>query len=105
MLRKYEWENTNIWDIMTRPNLWITAIGGEEIQTKGLDNLFNRIIAEKFSNLEKESPRYRITKPSGSKKKHSRYSIIKHSAHRTKKEFWMLQKRKDKSHIKTNPLE
>jgi hypothetical protein len=21
MLRKYEWENTNIWDIMTRPNL------------------------------------------------------------------------------------
>jgi hypothetical protein len=27
---------------------------GEEIQTKGTDNLFNRIIAEKFPNLEKE---------------------------------------------------
>jgi hypothetical protein len=27
---------------------------GEEIQTKGTDNLFNRIIAEHFSNLEKE---------------------------------------------------
>jgi hypothetical protein len=27
----------------------------EEIQTKGTDNLFNRIIAENFPNLEKES--------------------------------------------------
>jgi hypothetical protein len=27
---------------------------GEEIQTKGIDNLFNRIIAELFHNLEKE---------------------------------------------------
>jgi hypothetical protein len=28
---------------------------GEEIQTKGTDNIFNRII-ENFPNLEKESP-------------------------------------------------
>jgi hypothetical protein len=27
---------------------------GEEIQTKGTDNLFNRLIAENFSNLKKE---------------------------------------------------
>jgi hypothetical protein len=27
---------------------------GEEIQTKSIDNLFNRIIAENFLNLEKE---------------------------------------------------
>jgi hypothetical protein len=27
---------------------------GEEIQTKGIDNLFNKIIAEKFPKLEKE---------------------------------------------------
>jgi hypothetical protein len=27
---------------------------GEEIQTKDIDNPFNRIIAEKFPNLEKE---------------------------------------------------
>jgi hypothetical protein len=32
---------------------------GEEIQTKGIDNLFNRIIAENFPNLEKESARCR----------------------------------------------
>jgi hypothetical protein len=29
------------------------GIEGEEIQTNGLDNLFNNIIAEKFPNLEK----------------------------------------------------
>jgi hypothetical protein len=27
---------------------------GEEIQTKGIDNLFNKIIAENFPKLEKE---------------------------------------------------
>jgi hypothetical protein len=27
---------------------------GEEIQTKGIDKLFNRIITENFPNLEKE---------------------------------------------------
>jgi hypothetical protein len=27
---------------------------GEEMQTKSIDNLFNRIIAEKFPNLKKE---------------------------------------------------
>jgi hypothetical protein len=27
---------------------------GEEIQTKGIDKLFNRIITEGFPNLEKE---------------------------------------------------
>jgi hypothetical protein len=47
---------------------------GEEIQTKGTDNQFNRIIAENFSNFKKEShPSARSlqnTKPSGLKKKH-----------------------------------
>jgi hypothetical protein len=28
---------------------------GEEIQTKGINNLFNRIIAKNFPNLKKES--------------------------------------------------
>jgi hypothetical protein len=31
----------------------------EEIQTKGINNIFNRIIAENFPKLKKESPRYR----------------------------------------------
>jgi hypothetical protein len=28
----------------------------EEVQTKGLHNIFNKIIAENFPNLEKEMP-------------------------------------------------
>jgi hypothetical protein len=40
---------------MKRPNLQIMGIGErKEIQIKGTDNLFNRIIAENFPNLEKE---------------------------------------------------
>jgi hypothetical protein len=30
------------------------GVEGEEIQTKGIDNLFNRIVAENFPNFEKE---------------------------------------------------
>jgi hypothetical protein len=32
------------------------GVEGEEIQTKGIDNLFSRIIAENFPNLMKELP-------------------------------------------------
>jgi hypothetical protein len=52
MLTKYEWNMQDIWDTMKRPNLWIMDIEeGEEIQTKGIDNLSNRIIAENFPNF------------------------------------------------------
>jgi hypothetical protein len=44
----------DIWDIMKRSNLQIMGVEGEEIQTKYTDNLFNRIIAENFLNLNKE---------------------------------------------------
>jgi hypothetical protein len=55
MLRKYEQNMQDIWDTIKRPNLQIMGVEeGREIQTKGIDNLFNRIIAEKFPNLEKE---------------------------------------------------
>jgi hypothetical protein len=53
---------------MKRPNQWIIGIEeGEEIQTKGTDNVFNRIIAENTPNLEKE--RVNI-KSSGPKQEH-----------------------------------
>jgi hypothetical protein len=35
------------------------GVEGEEIQIEGIGNLVNRIIAENFPNLAKESPRYR----------------------------------------------
>jgi phage protein U len=55
MLRKYEWSMQKIWNIMKRPNLQIMGVEeGEKIQTKGIDKLFSRIIAENFHNLEKK---------------------------------------------------
>jgi hypothetical protein len=51
------------------------GIEGEEIQTKGIDNQVNRIIAENFPNLEKESHlgagSLQNTKPPGPERKHS----------------------------------
>jgi hypothetical protein len=48
-------------------------VEGEEIQTKGIDKLFSRIIAENFPNIETESHpgagSLQNTKPTGSKKK------------------------------------
>jgi hypothetical protein len=74
MLRKYEWNMQDIWNTTKRPNLQIKSIEeGEEVQTKGIDNLLNRIIAENFPNRKKERGAGSLlnTKPSGSKKKHS----------------------------------
>jgi hypothetical protein len=40
---------------MKRPNLRITGIEeGEEVQAKGIHNIFNKIITENFPNHEKE---------------------------------------------------
>jgi chromosome segregation ATPase len=36
-----------------RPNLRITGTEGEEVQTKGIHNIFNKIISENFPNLKK----------------------------------------------------
>jgi hypothetical protein len=51
MLGKYKWNMQDIWDTMKRPNLGIMGIG-EKIKTKGIDNLFNRIISDNFPNLK-----------------------------------------------------
>jgi hypothetical protein len=55
ILRNYEWNMQDIWDTMKKPNLWLIGIEeGGEIQTKSIDNLFNRIIAIMFPNPKKE---------------------------------------------------
>jgi hypothetical protein len=55
MLRKYEWNIQDVWDTIKRTNLWIIGIEeGEEIQIKGIANLFNRIIFENFLKLKKQ---------------------------------------------------
>jgi archaeosine-15-forming tRNA-guanine transglycosylase len=44
-------------DSIKRPNVRITVIEeGEEVQTKGMCNIFNKIITENFPNLEKTMP-------------------------------------------------
>jgi hypothetical protein len=48
------YENTNgTWKISGIPQM-MGVEKGKEIQTKGIGNLFNRIIAEKFPNFKKE---------------------------------------------------
>jgi hypothetical protein len=64
----------------------------EEIQTKCMDNLFSRIIAEIFLNLKKESHpgTGSLQKTKLSRQKKKEYPQTHHnqnSAHRTEKEF------------------
>jgi predicted nuclease with TOPRIM domain len=43
-------------DSIKRPNLRIMGIEGEKVQAEGMCNIFNKIIPENFSNLEKSIP-------------------------------------------------
>jgi hypothetical protein len=55
-----------------KTNLWIIGVEeGEKTQTKGIDNLFSRTIAENFPNLESHPGAGSLhnSKPSGPKRK------------------------------------
>jgi hypothetical protein len=53
-LKIYKRNMQEITDSIKRPNLRIMGIEeGEEVQAKGICNIFNKIITEKFPNLEK----------------------------------------------------
>jgi hypothetical protein len=43
-------------DSIKKPNLRIMGIEEEEVQGKGICNIFNKIITENFPNLEKATP-------------------------------------------------
>jgi hypothetical protein len=43
-------------DSIKRPNLRIMGIEGEEVQAKGMHNIFNKIITENSPNLKKTMP-------------------------------------------------
>ena len=46
-----------IWDTMKRPNLRIKGVEeGEDLQLKGSENIFTKIIEENFPNLKKDIP-------------------------------------------------
>jgi hypothetical protein len=75
---------------------------GENVQTKGTDNLFNRIIAENFPNLEKEIPgagSLQYTKPSGPKKKHPQTHHSQNPQHIEQRKNSESCKREKTSHI------
>jgi hypothetical protein len=67
------------------------AVEGEVIQTKGIDNLLNRIMAKiSLSSRKRESPMCRkLTEHQTNRTKTETPADTqsKHSAHRTKKEF------------------
>jgi hypothetical protein len=43
-------------DTIKKPNLRIMGIEEEEMQEKGMHNIFNKIITKNFPNLEKTMP-------------------------------------------------
>jgi archaeosine-15-forming tRNA-guanine transglycosylase len=56
-LKTYEKKMQELTDTIKRPNLRIMGIEeGEEVQAKGMHNIFNKIITENFPNLEKSIP-------------------------------------------------
>jgi hypothetical protein len=55
-LKTCEKKMQELTDCIKRPNLRIMGIEGEEVQAKGMRNMFNKIITENFPNLEKTMP-------------------------------------------------
>jgi predicted nuclease with TOPRIM domain len=56
-LKTCEKKMQELTDFIKRPNLRIMGIEeGEEVQAKGMHNIFNKIIIENFPNLEKSNP-------------------------------------------------
>jgi chromosome segregation ATPase len=56
-LKTCEKKMKELTDSIKRPNLRIMGIEGcEEVQAKVMHNIFNKIITENFSNLEKTMP-------------------------------------------------
>jgi hypothetical protein len=52
-LKTWERNMQELIDSIKRTNLRIMGIEEEEVQTKGIHNIFNKIITENFPNLEK----------------------------------------------------
>jgi hypothetical protein len=56
-LKSCERNMQELTNTIKRPNMRIMSIeDGEELQAKGISNIFNKIIIEKFPNLQKTMP-------------------------------------------------
>jgi chaperonin cofactor prefoldin len=59
LVKKFKTCEGNIHELtesIKRPNLRIMGIEEEEVQAKGMSNIFNKIITDNFPNLEKTMP-------------------------------------------------
>jgi hypothetical protein len=80
-------------DSIKRPNLRIMGIEeGEEVQVKGMHNIFNKIITENFPNLKKTmliqvQEASRIPNGLDQNRTTPRHIIIKTTAQRIEKEY------------------
>jgi hypothetical protein len=86
------------------------GIGGGEIQTKGIGNLFSKIIAENFPKLEKErniqvQEAYRTPKHQDQKRNTPRHIIIKTLCIQNKERILKATKKKRQVTCKGKSLE
>ena len=86
------------WDTRKKPNLRIIGIEGE-LQIKGPENIFNKIIEENFPNLKNDIPikvqeAYRTPNRLDQKKKSPRHIIIKTQSTQIKERILRAAKEK-----------
>lgn len=59
-IQRHEQNLWEVWDYVKRPNLWITGIPERDREkANNLENLFQHIVHENFSNLTRESNKLR----------------------------------------------
>ena len=99
-----------LWDTMKRPNLRIIGIEeGEDLQLKGPENIFNKIIEENFPNLKKELPikvleAYRTPNKLDQKRKSPRHIIIKTLSIQNKERILRASREKQQVTYKGKPI-
>jgi hypothetical protein len=98
-------------DCIKRPNLRIMGIEEEEVQEKGMHNIFNKIITENSPNLEKTMPiqvpgAYRTPNRTDQNRTTPRHIIIKTTSTETRERILKAVREKKQitykgKHIKT----
>jgi hypothetical protein len=93
-----------------RPNLRIMGIKeGEEVQAKGIHNIFNKIITENFPNLEKAMPiqvqeASRTPNRLDQNRTTSRHNIIKTTSTENRKRILKAVRKKKQTTYKGKPI-
>ena len=94
---------------MKRPNLRIIGVEEEELQLKGPENIFNKIIEENFPNLKKDIPMkvqetYRTPNRLDQKKPSPRHIIIKTQNIQNKEQILRAARKNDQVTYKGKPI-